>query len=364
LHVALSVAELAPVLQVLVKFSSSRHQLIDIKANSGITTIGCADGDFATSFQTDKSFIRNEGQAAVSFDSFYKIIGSLPRGGVVDLHTFADVMEVRSNGVVFTLLKDDCPGSFPPETGTHPSLRIQGAVLRHMVQQVIYAAGSVCYQGHPLWGILWQQESEQLQLVATDTKRIALASGTPVEGKKLSAIVPKRILEVFSDIEGDEIADVFFYKAGVSIRVGPYEFSSRLLLGDFPDWQSKIPVGKAKTYATFDRLPLLESLVSFKAVGVDNGVFDFRENGTTIAGVLISGPVSDFCPVSTETPVHLAGDAVEILLNVKYLREFVQALDAPKVVIGLSGPNKPITVGSNLIDIMGVIASCNAGEDE
>lgn len=134
------------------------------------------------------------------------------------------------------------------ETG---SISVQAGTFSKLVGRTAFAAARE--QGrYAMHGVLTSIEEDSLRMVATDGRRLAMASspidttGLALEGgdaKTLSVIVPTKGIQFFCRVIDDPLDQirVHFNENQIGMRTKRAEVFARLLDGEFPRWKAVIP---------------------------------------------------------------------------------------------------------------------------
>jgi DNA polymerase-3 subunit beta len=124
------------------------------------------------------------------------------------------------------------------------AIPIQGGQFNRLVNSTVFAAAKE--QGrYAMHGILCLVEDQVLRLVATDGRRLAVASA-PIDipsGPPKRVIVPAKALHAFTRLVSDGLETVHLHfgnnQLGLKTRRG--EFFARLIEGEFPRYAAVIP---------------------------------------------------------------------------------------------------------------------------
>ena len=127
--------------------------------------------------------------------------------------------------------------------------------VQRMIQKTIFAA-SAQETRYVLNGVQWVCGPKGFELVATDGRRLAVASQEAIAGAKdFKIIVPSKILnELTRFLNSEKPAEGATIDVGVStnqigFRINQTTFISRLIEGNFPNYEQVIP---AKVDITFE----------------------------------------------------------------------------------------------------------------
>ena len=187
----------------------------------------------------------SEGSAVVPARLFSEIVRQL-EGGTVTVELSDDDAHIEA-GRFATTLRTLSTAEFPrlPET-TETGVRVAAGAFAEALRQVVSAASRD--DARPiLTGVLLTASAGGLRLVATDSYRLALRDLEGVsmlaEGQKV-LVAAKGLVEVqrlLASADGE--IDVVLGEREVVFRVGSTEVTTRLIEGEFPNYQQLIPSG-------------------------------------------------------------------------------------------------------------------------
>ncbi len=124
------------------------------------------------------------------------------------------------------------------------SVSIQGGNFTRLVGRTAFAAAKEPGR-YAMHGVLTELEDDQLRLVATDGRRLSLAS-IPIDlkgGPSKRAIVPTKGMQLFCRVISDPLDQVqlILQEDIVGLRSENAEIFARLIDGDFPQYNAVIP---------------------------------------------------------------------------------------------------------------------------
>jgi DNA polymerase-3 subunit beta len=193
-----------------------------------------------------------------------------------------------------------------------------------------------------LTGILMSAADQELRMVATDSYRLSVKQTRleqPLRGT-LEANVPARALQelvrIAQQANSAEVAvsvghnQVVFELDGITL-------SSRLLDGQFPNYRQLLPesVEHELRIATLELTEVVRriSLLAQKNTPLRLG---FREGELTI-----SAQTPDVGEASESIPVPFHGEPFEIGFNPEFLRDGLESVESPELVLKLISPLRP-----------------------
>ncbi len=253
----------------------------------------------------------------------------------------------RSQFAVRMLPAEEFPRlPFPAEEGGEgEAFTLASATLADALRQVVRSASTD--DAIPvISGVLMAAEGTGLRLVATDRYRLAVRDlpGTSVlrEGQKV--LVPSKALAELQRLltsSGDEVA-VRLGERDASFEVGAVRLSTRLIEGEFPDYQRLIPsthanrlvIGKEALLDAVRRVRLLVRdaitpvRVSFRADGIECTVITQEVGQAT-----------------EDVDGKYEGSDLVVGFNPGYLIDGVEAIVGDEVLVETSSdPMRPVTV--------------------
>lgn len=187
-----------------------------------------------------------------------------------------------------------------------------------------------------------------LVLAATDSyrlaeKKISVSQG----GETVSCIVPARavseiirLLSVSRSEEGESQVRMLVSQNQIVLRYDSFEFTSRLVDGNYPDYAQIIPQS-FRTTATFPKDRMVNHIKAaslFTAPGVNAVSFDLNVGAGTIA---VSSTSSQTGEHSSEIDGGVSGEENSILLNYRYVLEGLQQMDAEEVDFRVNSGDAP-----------------------
>jgi DNA polymerase III subunit beta len=193
-----------------------------------------------------------------------------------------------------------------------------------------------------LTGILMSAADQELRMVATDSYRLSVKQTRleqPLPGT-LEANVPARALQelvrIAQQADSAEVA-VSVGRNQVVFELDGITLSSRLLDGQFPNYRQLLPesVEHELLIATPELTEVVRriSLLAQKNTPLRLG---FREGELTI-----SAQTPDVGEASESIPVPFHGEPFEIGFNPEFLRDGLESIESPELVLKLISPLRP-----------------------
>lgn len=222
-------------------------------------------------------------------------------------------------------------------------ISINGKLLTEMVKGTVFAAAQNEGSKPILTGINISVEDKNLKLVAIDGYRLAIKQEKAEIDKNLNFTISSRALSEavkLIDEESEEI-EISVGERLISFLINGYSFISRLLEGDFVNYQKTLPTEnkqrvEVNTRELIDTIERVSLLIS-------------ESFSTPIRCYFNELNVVFTCATSigraTETfNTKLEGESFEIGLNSRYLLEALKAIEDEKIQILFNGPNAGVLI--------------------
>jgi DNA polymerase III subunit beta len=283
----------------------------------------------------------SEGSAVVPARLFSEIVRQL-EGGTVSVELSDDDAHIEA-GRFATTLRTLSTAEFPrlPET-TETGVRVAAGAFAEALRQVVSAASRD--DARPiLTGVLLTASAGGLRLVATDSYRLALRDLEGVsmlaEGQKV-LVAAKGLVEVqrlLTSADGE--IDVVLGEREVVFRVGTTEVTTRLIEGEFPNYQQLIPSGYPNRL-TVAREALQAAVNRVRLVGQSRDTAPIRI-GMTSEGLELSAIAQDVGEAHESVEAKYEGSELTVAFNSQFLLDGLDAAASDEVVLESIDPLKP-----------------------
>jgi DNA polymerase-3 subunit beta len=210
-------------------------------------------------------------------------------------------------------------------------LRLPAPVLRLLIERTIFAITQE--EGrYTLSGAKFELDNKNVKMVTTDGHRLAFVSTATSNGggEGLDVLIPRKTLaeltKLTSDFDGD--INLGADENHVYFQVGSRLLISRLLSGQFPNYEMVMPKGNDRT-ATFDTLGLNQAIRRV-ALMADDRSHAIRMH-LAKEQLLISSQNAEEGEARETLATNFAGDETEIGFNAQYLQDFLNVVGSEQV---------------------------------
>ena len=296
--------------------------------------------------------VETEGGLTVPARTFADLVSNLPNQDVtltVDNRTQS--LNVKC-GTLNTDIKGISADEFPPMPAPDLDTAIPLNVgnFKEMISQVVFAASTEDSRPN-LTGVHMSFDDEILEMAATDGYRISISRATMADmGKqKLEALVPARALSELSRvaINGDETLKMTFPpgRGQVIFHLKDVELVSQLIEGNFPNYNAIIPPSfKTRTVlSTADMLKACKQTEIIAREGNYIARLDIQPSEGEIGTAQLDISANSEQTGSSEVIVDASVEGVPLLIsfNIRYLREVLEVIKTPNVILETNAANTP-----------------------
>ncbi len=294
--------------------------------------------DLKIGVQTDvKSIeVKKDGKAIIPLKNFYDIVRKLPERPI-ELETKESVLFLRSEGIEYsfsTYPVEDYP-EFPRVEESNLIFETECDLLSKMIRETTFA-GSPHDEIPPyLSGTLFDVRENEIRLVATDAKRLALSKMPASIRKTGKYLVPITTLEELRRIMTLGKIEVYESKGEITFKWEDAILWSRLIDAEFPPyervipttWTTKITVSADEIESAMERLSyLVKERGNIVKLEINKGE------------IILSGDVPELGSGREKIPVEFEGEPLKIAFNVRFFLDMMKHVDATHFTMAFRGP--------------------------
>jgi DNA polymerase III subunit beta len=230
--------------------------------------------------------------------------------------------------------------------GDTPISSADSRVLREALGEVVFAAASD--ESRPiLTGVLTRLAGDRMTLAAADNYRIAVRSLTLAKAvtPEIVIVVPARsyaeLVRIMPDAEESIEITVTPNKSQVLFHVNGIDLVSRLIEGQFPNYEPVIPTGHTSR-AVLDREAFLAGARRASIFARDSAnIVKIEIGGEAAEGVSITAHAVDVGDAADALEAAVEGQPTSIAFNARYLIDVLSNLGSDEAALELSGPLAP-----------------------
>lgn len=343
--------QLVHAVQIVQKAVSSKPQMpilsgIYLNAFDHTLELQATDYELGISCKIEAE-IAEPGAIVLSGRYFQEVVRRLPGETVEILTNRTDhTLKITSTTAQFNLLSLPAV-EFPvlhPLAGT-TTFKIRDNIFRELIKKTVFACSTD--EARPVFtGGLLEVKNSDVLMVATNTHRLAIKREILDEfNGSIKIIIPSKILNELARIMVAEVPSDVTVNCNhnqISFSFDDVYITSRLIEGQFPDYQRVIPPDFATniTLKTDEFLAAVERVSLISRTGDYNIIkLSFKEKS-----VLITSNNPDIGKAEESVDIDLSGNELDIAFNAKYVTDILKNITGEKIYFSLNTPLSPASI--------------------
>lgn len=312
-----------------------------IETQKGKIFMAATDLDVGISLIFSPQEISEEGSITIPAKRFFDIVRELPEGEINISVKKNNSISIESERCFFKLMglpKEEFPKL--PKPSEKESITLNQGLLKNMLSLTAFAV-SHDETRYILNGVLFVVKEKNIRLVATDGRRLALIEKelqTPQDFKKEAIIPTKAIQELMRNLKDEGTVKIAFGENQISFQFDNTTIVSRLIEGQFPDYEQIVPkegkgkiiINREKFLWAVRRAAILTSPDS-QSIKLDL----FKDK------LIFSKSSPDMGEAKEEIDIEHKGGEFSVGFNPQYLMDALKSLKDQDICLELSGPESP-----------------------
>ncbi|MCQ9206794.1 MAG: DNA polymerase III subunit beta [Omnitrophica bacterium] len=325
-----------------------------LETQGNLIKITATDLDIGIS---SKIQIKPESEGAITLPAkkFIDIIKELPDSQEISFSAKKNnVATIECGKIVFKIIglpKDEFPQ--PPEFKNKNAITLPQKFLKDMISITAFAV-SKDETRYVLNGVLFTIKNKTIKLVATDGRRLAVVEKKLQSETTLNeqAIIPTKTIQELNRLLGEEgFVKILFDENQVLFDLGDTLVVSRLIEGDFPNYEQVIPK-EAKEKVVVERNAFLSAakrasiLTNQDSIAIKMNISKDR--------MAISKNTPYMGEVKEELNVTYKGKEISVGFNPSYIIEVLKNIDSNNIEFELADNDKPgvIRLGNEYVYVV------------
>ena len=289
--------------------------------------------------------VEREGSVVLSAKLLTEIIRKLPSNEVSISVSDTLITSIKSGFCDFSLTGINAK-EFPslPDIKNPDTVELPLETIKSMIRQTIFAVSDD--DSKPIHtGTLFDIKDGEITLVSVDGYRMALRKEKIKQDSEMSFVVPGKALnEVLRLLpEGeDKKLKIFYSLHHIQFEIEGYKIISRLLEGEFLDYQASLPES-FKTTVNINTRTFIDSIERVSLMMMDRLKSSVHcmiaENKIRLLCQTTIGKAADEI-----NDLNLEGNDIEIGFNSKYMTDSLKNSETDEVIIKFDTPISPIEI--------------------
>jgi DNA polymerase-3 subunit beta len=284
--------------------------------------------------------VEKEGSLTVPARLLADYVGNLTEEKV-ELTTEESILHIKSTGAQSSI-NGIAASEFPliPEVAEGKSVTVSSSGIKDIISKVGFAAATD--ETRPiLSGVLFHFKDPELKVAATDSYRLAeltmrFEKAAPEE---LKVVVPARALAELGRVVTDEEVSIRAADNQVQFETEHIRLVSRLLEGEFPNYQQIIPA-KLDTKAILPREEFMNKVRIASLFSQEAGL-GVKVSFTPPGKVEITSEATQIGDSKSSLTAKVSGPANSAAFNARYLLDCLGAITDETVSVATSGQVSP-----------------------
>lgn len=312
------------------------HILLSTKEDE--LSIKSTDFEIGLSVNTKNIKITNNGTATANGKKILDIVKILKDDNIT-LETINDYLYIKQKNSKFKLPMFNAE-EFPefPAIENKPKFELNSSKLVRSIKKIAPAI-DVNNPKFELNGALIDIKEEYLNLVATDTRRLAIVRLENPTQNNLSLIIPKKAISEIQKLFFDEI-EIFYDENTLIAKSSNFQFFTKLINGKFPDYERIIPKEKAYNIP-LNREKMIEAIKQISIVSSDIKI-TFK-NQSIIFESLNEDNIEAKTEIEFDTSLY---EDIHFLVNSRYILDFLGNIEKSNFILGYNDAGIPFTLES------------------
>jgi len=301
-------------------------------------TAKATDREIGLKIETEHVSIQMDGKASANGKKLLDIVRILKEGDII-LETVEETLHIKQEHSKFKLPMFDTE-EFPtfPEVDNLPSIALDSMQLIQMFKKISPAIDTNNPK-YELNGALLNIKENEIDVVGTDTRRLAIGKIPNESGTTLSMIIPKKAILEIQKLFFDKIG-IHYDETNLIITSPGYYFFTRLINGKYPDYERIIPKS-VKHSLTLPKNKIIEAIRQITTISQE-----IKLTFETQA-IVFKSLGEENAEAVTEVDIATGMEEKFVLaVNSRYLLDFLSHIDTENFTMGLNEPNLPFIVQS------------------
>ena len=309
---------------------------IYFEAINDLVTLKASDGEIGLIINSNNMIIEHEGTFTANGKKFLDIIRILKNEEII-LETVESSLNIEQGSSKFKLPTFN-PRNYPsfPLIENKPQISLDSINLIRGFKKISSAIDNNNPK-YELNGALLDIKENETKIVGTDTRRLSILTLNNQTQKAFSLIIPKKAILEIQKLFIDKI-NIYYDETNLIIQNESYYFFTRLINGNYPDYQRIIP-NQSNIEMTLPKREMLEAIKMITTISQEIKITFFSTK--LIFNSLTANNVEAKTELLLPTGIN---EKFELNVNSRYLLDFIAQVDNSTFKIALNEPTLPFVL--------------------
>ncbi len=297
--------------------------------------------DYETGLKTTINEVKiiKEGKATANGKKLLDIIRIL-KDNPITLETIDDTLSIHQGRSKFKLPMFDAK-EYPnfPQIDSLPKIDIPSQEFINSLKKITPAIDS----NNPkfeLNGALIDIKTDKINFVATDTRRLAIATLNKSLEKAFQLIIPRKAIIEIQKLFLEDIS-MFYDETFLIIESGAYLFFTRLINGKFPDYERIIPQS-LRYELTLPKTKMIEAIKQITIISTEIKLTFLPDR------IIFKSLAEDNLEAQTELEVSTPFSEQFVMgVNSRYILDFLANIEDEEFIMGINEAELPFLLKQN-----------------
>jgi len=299
--------------------------------------IKATDKEFGIEYIDTTSEIIEKGSTTLNGKKFYEIIKAL-NDDFITLEKTDNIVSIIQNHSIYKLQTFEAK-EFPefPNINNFEKIKLNSIDFIDGLKKIF----PVIDNNNPKYelnGALIDIKENELNLVATDTKRLALYNIKENSQKELQIIIPKKAISEIKKLFFDDF-EIYYNEINLIIKSNNITFFTQLINGKFPDYKRIIP-NEYQTIISLNKTSFLKAIKQIIIISNDIKI-DIENNQMFFESIS-----DETFEAKTDIEIESNIQDFKFAVNSRFLLDFINSVDEDTIQMCLNNPNIPFTLKS------------------
>ena len=309
---------------------------IYFEAVNDLVTLKASDGEIGLVINSSNIIIEQEGSFTANGKKLLDIIRIL-KDEEITLEKIENNIIIKQNNSKFKLPTFN-PKNYPsfPLIDNKPKISLDSINLIKGLKKISSAIDNNNPK-YELNGALLDIKENQTKIVGTDTRRLAIDTLNNQSKQTFSLIIPKKAILEIQKLFIDNI-NIYYDDTNLIIQNENYYFFTRLINGNFPDYERIIP-NQSKIEISLPKKEMIDAIKMITTISQEIKINFLSDK------LIFNSLTADSDEAKTELllPTGL-NENFELNVNSRYLLDFITQVDDATFKIALNEPTLPFVL--------------------